>query len=502
MSRAKQQLEEILDTVTGPRASIIVQVSKGGAETRNAAKSSYDVLRNRSMITQPADCLPPPFADLIGDTPVPKRRGGSLTTNSLAHSVAARRVRPISPSTYASDHRESLSKAVSALPQTLKATKPVLFWSAGAFSLTLKRDDLARQSEALSKFDGIYLNRRVAPPRFARAAKAAASSAGVDGHAATWGLERSGALNAWAQFGSYGQTVKVAVLDTGIDAAHPALDGRVVDWIEFDDRGAPIRPRAAVDSGEHGTHVAGTIAGGGSGGGRIGMAPRTELFSVKVLDAARGGTEAQVLAGIDWALGHGADVINMSLGGLHLDALVPTTYQTALVRAFRAGVAVVVAIGNNGHQTSGTPGNDFFALSVGALDNIDRCAAFSGGRTHIVEDSPFLDPDMLPLVYQKPDLSAPGVAVYSCVPGRKWDTFSGTSMATPHVSGAIAQLLSVTRIRDLPGPVRSSVIRDLLVGSCSELGEAGQDQRFGFGRLDIYRAIDHAFARGYGLVEQ
>lgn len=102
--------------------------------------------------------------------------------------------------------------------------------------------------------------------------------------------------------------------------------------------------------------------------------------------------------------------------------------------------------------------------------------------------------------YSKPELTAPGVVIYSSVPGNKWKAFSGTSMATPHVAGGIALLLSATRIKQLEsGARKASLIQDLIVGSVEELGESGQDHRYGFGRLDILRAIDFAVQRNYGL---
>jgi subtilisin family serine protease len=108
----------------------------------------------------------------------------------------------------------------------------------------------------------------------------------------------------------------------------------------------------------------------------------------------------------------------------------------------------------------------------------------------VIRNSDYIDQKYLPLPYTKPEISAPGVSVTSSVPGSEWKSFSGTSMATPHVAGAIAQLLSATRIRKLSdGQKRAYLIQDL--------GESGQDQRYGFGRLDVLRAIDFARERGY-----
>ena len=144
--------------------------------------------------------------------------------------------------------------------------------------------------------------------------------------------------------------------------------------------------------------------------------PEAEIAAGLVLKGGSG-TDAQVLAGINWAVGTGADVVSMSLGGLTLAPDIPSTYTAAIVTCLRAGIPVVTAIGNEGEQTSGSPGNDLFAFAIGATDHRDLPAGFSGGRTQVIQESAFIPPDALPLPYSKPDVSAPGVAVVSAVPG-------------------------------------------------------------------------------------
>jgi subtilisin family serine protease len=250
----------------------------------------------------------------------------------------------------------------------------------------------------------------------------------------------------------------------------------------------------------HGTHCAGTLVGGQASGRFIGVAPRSRLAVALVLDGERGGTDAQVLAGIDWCVELRVDVISMSLGGLIMDAETPPTYTEAILTCLEAGIPVVAAIGNEGEQTSGSPGNDLFALSVGATDPYDRVAGFSGGRTQILRESDCIDPKYLPLPYSKPEITAPGVAIYSSVPVAKgkYKALNGTSMATPHVAAGIALLLSATTIGQEKGTHKTTLIKDLILGSVEELGESGQDHRYGFGRLDVLRAIDFAIIRGYG----
>jgi len=238
---------------------------------------------------------------------------------------------------------------------------------------------------------------------------------------------------------------------------------------------------------------------GGSQSGRcIGLAPEAQIAAGLVLDGRRGGTDAQVLAGIDWAVNMRVDVLSLSLGGLVMDPETPPTYMEAILSCIEAGIPVVAAIGNEGEQTTGSPGNNLFALSVGATDARDRVAGFSGGRTQIIFESEHIDPAYLPMPYSKPELTAPGVAIYSAVPGGGYKAFSGTSMATPHVAGAIALLLGATTLRDKEtGMERTFAIQDLITGSVLDLGESGQDHRYGFGRLDILRAIGFARQRGY-----
>ena len=182
----------------------------------------------------------------------------------------------------------------------------------------------------------------------------------------------------------------------------------------------------------HGTHCAGTLVGGNASGAWIGVAPDAELAAALVLNGENGGTDAQILAGIQWAVEQQVEIISMSLGGLVLDPETPPTYTEAIVTALMAGIPVVTAIGNEGSQTTGSPGNDLFAFAVGATDHATGWPALRRAHTHHSEVD-FIQPDLLPLPYSKPDVSAPAWRF-----GRRCRAESGPASAgrrwRPHTS--------------------------------------------------------------------
>jgi subtilisin family serine protease len=298
----------------------------------------------------------------------------------------------------------------------------------------------------------------------------------VDG--STWGVARIGAPEAWT-FGK-GEGILVGHLDTGVDDTHPALAGKVPFFQEFDALGNPVAS-APHDSDIHGTHTAGTIVGRTFNGTNIGVAPKAQLASALVLNGGFGGTFAQIISGMQWAIGQGVHVINMSLGALGY----LTLWNLPILNAIQAGVLVVASIGNAGQGTSGGPGNDPLALGVGATSESEAVAGFSSGQT-LVGSSWF---GLVRLPYIKPDISAPGVSVLSSIPGSELATINGTSMAAPHVAGTVALIQSAEPSLQF----NPFLTRALLLGAGREdLGEAGRDQRYGFGRLDAQSASEQS----------
>jgi len=238
-----------------------------------------------------------------------------------------------------------------------------------------------------------------------------------------WPLNQLGAEDAWKA--STGAGTIVAVLDTGIDAGHPDLAGRVLSGYDATKR----RAGGTSDPNGHGTHIAGTIAGAGA---ISGIAPDARILPVRVMNARGGGNTGDIIAGIVWAVEHGANVINLSLGSRTSDKA-----EEAAVRWARGrGVIVVAAAGNDGgtktmypagygdHKRNATNDRDP-VIGVGAIHRGGQRASFSQRGFAV-------------------DVAAPGVRVLSTYPrtkgGYAWE--SGTSMAAPFVAGTAALLLS------------------------------------------------------------
>jgi subtilisin family serine protease len=490
----------------------------GAAETEDQAivAAISEAIRSRTLATSARDVLPVPARTLgpAGERPrgAPAR---ALAHNdkSMVAQVAARAVTnigavaleamglgilaPLLQSDVVRGVIAAAAEKAAKSPSRAARPSPVVpIWASNSAALRIKRDDLPKLIIDVPGIQDVYPNRRLFVPPLVT--PSALPQAVVDSKASSWGLERVGALATWGAYDSRGKDVLVGLLDTGVDADHPDLKDKIARWAEFDESGAEVVGSKPHDTDLHGTHCAGTICGGRASGRWIGMAPEAKIAAALVLNGKKGGTDKQILAGLQWAIQQGVDVISMSLGGLTLGPDVPSTYTVSILNALRLGIPVVTAIGNDGSQTSGSPANDFFSFAIGATDHRDRAAGFSGGRTHVIRQSRFIAPENLPLVYSKPDISAPGVAVYSSIPGGKHEPTNGTSMATPHVAGAIALLLSATEIRErVEQANRAFLIQDLITGSVEELGETGQDHRFGFGRLDVLRAIGFARERGY-----
>jgi subtilisin len=260
--------------------------------------------------------------------------------------------------------------------------------------------------------------------------------------------------------GNRGTGVRVAILDTGIDYSHEDLDGNYRgghDFVFDDDD--PFD-----DSfNSHGTHVAGIVAAEENGIGVIGVAPEVDLFAVKVLDGAGFGLEDWIIAGIDWAVRNGIEVINLSIEGPDRQGL-----HDACDEAYDAGVILVAAGGNSlaGGGPVEYPAGYDSVIAVAGTDALDIPGYFSP-------------------IDEKLELAAPGVDVLSTVAGGSYDFLSGTSQAAPHVTG-VAALSILSNREDINGDglVNNEDVRLMLQIGAIDLGSAGQDEIYGYGLVN------------------
>lgn len=268
-----------------------------------------------------------------------------------------------------------------------------------------------------------------------------------------WGLHKIQAPAAWDE--ARGSGAVIAVVDTGVDYNHPDLSGRVIKGGDFVNN-----DNDPMDDEGHGTHVAGIAsATTDNGAGIAGAAPDARVLAVKVLGSDGTGTLDQVAAGIDHARNRGAEIINLSLG---CEGCTPDILEKAVDDAAEAGIFVVAAAGNGNTSTKHYPAAYPSVMAVGATNQNDEKASFSNHGGWV-------------------DMTAPGVEVRSTVPGRGYASWSGTSMAAPHVAGVGALLAGEGLDRD--------GIRDRILAGVEDLGTAGKNASFGWGRLNAAASL-------------
>jgi len=247
----------------------------------------------------------------------------------------------------------------------------------------------------------------------------------ADASAAPWGVVRVEAPQAWTK--SKGAGVSVCVIDTGIDRTHPDLKANIKGGTNI-----VAKTDDFTDDNGHGSHVSGTIAGTGAVNGIVGVAPKANLYGVKVLDADGSGSFDDVIAGMQWAVDHHMQVASMSLGADTGNQAL----QDAVAAMVKGGVTLVAAAGNSGGAV-GFPGGYPGAIAVAASDKNDALADFSSRGPEVA-------------------VIAPGVDVPSTYKNGGFETLSGTSMATPHVSG-LAALFIATHPGSTPDQVRAAL---------------------------------------------
>ncbi|MFC5403021.1 S8 family peptidase [Cohnella soli] len=280
-----------------------------------------------------------------------------------------------------------------------------------------------------------------------------------------WNLPEIATVNGWnVTMGS--KDIVVAVLDTGVQADHPDLKGRIVKGVNI------VDPSAQPDDDVgHGTHVAGIIAAEiNNNEGVAGMTWYTKIMPVKVLDSSGAGSTYSVAEGIIWATDHGAHVINMSLGNYAGAEFL----HDALKYAYERGVVIVAASGNDNTDRPGYPAAYPEVIGVSATDADETRAEYSNYGDYI-------------------SVAAPGTSIPSTYPGSRYASLSGTSMASPHVA-ALASLVKSAK------PSLTNVqIADLLRETAKDLGKKGKDIDFGYGQIDVNAALQAAVGTNVSL---
>lgn len=271
-----------------------------------------------------------------------------------------------------------------------------------------------------------------------------------------WDFNACGIPYVWTQYGVRGDDVNVFVLDSGIDFYHPIFrhcEDRLItkSFVPGAD--------AKHDGCGHGTWVAGKIVGSG-----VGIAPKCNLYSLRVLDDSGTGKTDFTNKALDWILKQNRfpHVINMSLGGPKKNA----TQEKLLWQLYKRGATIVVAAGNDGDDDRFYPADYSGVLAVAAVDKNRTRAEFSNYGAKIA-------------------VCAPGVACYSSCAGGGFRRLQGTSMAAPTVAGLTALGLSYALSK---GATAGGILRDKIVGalesSAQDLGEVGRDPFYGFGCID------------------
>ena len=282
---------------------------------------------------------------------------------------------------------------------------------------------------------------------------------------AQYAMQKIQAVGGWTSYpGAYTSSggPTIAMIDTGIDTTHADLAAKI-DTANSTCFGTLTLCflNGYEDDNGHGSHTSGTAAALTNNGiGVAGVAINAKVMAIKVCDLIGSCNLSAVASGINWARTHGAKVVSMSIGGTGGS----TTLQTAVQQAWNAGMVLVASAGNDGNATLNFPAAYPQVISVAATDSNDARASFSNANADV-------------------EVAAPGVNVLSTYTGGGYTELSGTSMSAPHVSGLAALLFGQN-----PGWTNQQV-RDRMNACSDDLGAPGRDPNFGFGRINLTRAL-------------
>ncbi|MCM3124184.1 MULTISPECIES: S8 family serine peptidase [unclassified Mesobacillus] len=275
---------------------------------------------------------------------------------------------------------------------------------------------------------------------------------GDPGYSKQWYLNKIQIPKAW-DISRGASNVTVAVIDGGVQTSHPDLKGKMVSPIDI------TTGRSTITGEPHGTHVAGIIAATINKTGIAGIAPNVKIMPVNVFKGETANVD-DVVKGIKYAVDHNADILNLSLGS--------RSYSYALEHAVKyassKGVMVIAAAGNERTYISTYPAAIPSVLAVSATDKNDKITGFSNYGSYI-------------------DIAAPGLDIFSTISGSSYTNMSGTSMASPVVSGVSALILSKNPL------LKPAQVESIIKKTAYDLGSKGWDSFYGHGRVDAYKAL-------------
>jgi thermitase len=270
-----------------------------------------------------------------------------------------------------------------------------------------------------------------------------------------WGMTKVQAPESW-DITQGSPEISIAILDTGIDMDHPDLAAKIVSDVNFSDS-----PTSDYNGHSHGTHVAGIAAAISNNSiGVAGLGHDCSLMNVKVLGDDGYGYYSWIAEGIIWAADNGADVINLSVGGDSPSEVL----KDAVDYAWSKGAVIVAGAGNNGSSSPFYPAYYTNCIAVGATDTSDNIPSWSNHGNWV-------------------DVAAPGLSIYSTMPGGQYYYKHGTSMACPHVAGLAGLLFSTTMDANGNGMLNDEV-RSTIEVTCDNLGID-----VAYGRINAYRAV-------------